>query len=206
MSRIVISLAACILTVFAAPVSAAMIFTSSGPFLSSVQPGAFLNTFAGGNAGAAAIANGDPSLDFSGSGFAYSVTAETSGLYWDGVTIGNWAAPDPVVFTFTGNPVTAIGGNFFLTDILGGFQNNVDVTIQLSDGTTETFNAASTSAYRGFIFTVPITSMTLPPTVRFHNVDNLTVGTAVPEPTTIGLIATAGAIALVARRRRLSRS
>jgi len=208
MSRIVISFAACILTVFAAPVSAAIIFTDSGSFLNLVQPVRFLNAFSSGGVPNPVAAV--PSIDYTGSGFSYTVTAE-GGLYVDNATIGNWVAAFPVVFNFTGNPVTAIGGNFYLTNIGGTLQNNLPVTIQLSDGTIETFIASTADEYRGFISTGPaITSMTLTPptpfTDRFYNVDNLTVGTAVPEPTTIGLIATAGAIALVARRRRLSRS
>jgi len=83
------------------------------------------------------------------------------------------------------------------------------MTIQLSDGTIETFVASTIDAYRGFIFTGPtISSMTLAGVPGSVNVDNPTVGRAVaiPEPATIGLIATAGAIALVARRRRLRRA
>jgi hypothetical protein len=118
MSKFAVSFAALIATVFCAPVSAAMIFTSSATFLPNVEPGAFLNTFSsGGNGGSAAI----PSLDFSGSGFSYAVTAEASGLFAENATVGNWNSVEPVVFTFTGTPVTAIGGNFFLIIILGEF-------------------------------------------------------------------------------------
>jgi len=205
MSKFAVSFAALIATVFCAPVSAALIFTSPETFLPNVEPGAFLNPFSsGGNGGSAAI----PSLEFSGSGFSYTVTADASGLYADNLTVGNWNSADPVVFTFTGTPVTAIGGNFFLTDINGNFFDDFQVTIQLSDDTSETFTATSTNAYRGFISTGPaITSMILPPVTRFHNVDNLTVGTAVavPEPTTFSLIASVGAITLFVRRRRLSK-
>jgi hypothetical protein len=203
MFRFVVSIAALSIASIAPSAFAATIYDSSAAFLPLVAPGAFLNTF---STGGIVDPNGIPpnplaTINYSGSGYAYTVTADASGVYVDNVTVGNWATLDPVIVTFTGNPVTAIGGNFFLTNLAGTFQP-VAVTIQLSDGTSETFTPANTSAYRGFISTEAITSMTLPSAAFFHNIDNLTVGTAVPEPTTVSLIATVGATAWFVRRRR----
>ena len=201
MPRFAKSLVIFAIALIASPASAATVFTSSGPFLSLVEPGSFLNTFStGGNGGGAAIPG---PLTFSGSGYSYDVTAGGAGFFADNAVLGNWAAADPVVFTFTGAPVTAIGGNFFLTDVNGVLQTDANVTISLSDGTNESFQAVSTSSFRGFISTVPITSMTFAAVPRFYNIDNFRVGAAaVPEPATLSLVAAAGAIGFVLRRRR----
>lgn len=212
MFRFVVSVVTLSIATIAPPAFAATIYDSSGAFLPLVAPGAFLNTFStGGNDGGTPVVG---PLLYSESGYSYSITSNPGNFFADNNVIGNWNPSAPVIITFTGSPVTAIGGNFFFTDVGGAFFDDAFLRIDLSDGTSESFFAPATSAYRGFIATSPITTVTfqpptgqVTPTARFYNIDNLTVGSAiaVPEPTTLSLVATVGAVAWYARRRRMRR-
>ena len=97
----------------------------------------------------------------------------TSSIYFDGFSGG----------------VTAIGGNFFGSNIDGNFEpGDVTVTIfNLSESVTWTIADASPTSFLGFTSLVPITSLVLraeqPATLLWPTVDNLTFAVAVvPEP------------------------
>jgi hypothetical protein len=184
----------------AAGTANAAVFTSSAAFLPNLAPGFYLENFSGVVAGPAASLNFGPV-----NGYSYTVGTQAgavSGLYNDPGLISHDNANDRIVVTFTGAPVTAIGGNFWSSDI-NFAAIPATVTLSLSDGTNEVFNSTSAADFRGFTSLVPITSMSIDasdtPTFAWSTMDNLYVGAAIPAP---GSIALMGLGALVAGRRR----
>ena len=173
------------------------VYTSSASFLPNVLPGSYTETFAN-NA-----FSGDPTANFSGGAFAYTVSAP-SALYGNTVFIGTNSPNEALTVTFTGAPVTAVGGNFYATNQADAFQA-VSITLTLSNGHVTTFTPTSVAdSYRGFTTAVPITSLVVgaPGDLLYGGLDNLTVG-AVPEPGTYAMMALGlAAIGGFAARRR----
>jgi hypothetical protein len=172
------------------------VYTSAASFLANVAPGSYTETF-----------NGLPSTppdSFSGSGFSYTVSA-TDGLYGSGEFLGTNLPNQLLTVTFAGGNVTAVGGNFYATNISDAFQS-VAITLTLSDSTTVTFTPTSVAdSYRGFASGLAITSLTIGATgvSLYAGLDNLTVGvSAVPEPASALLMALGVAGLLLAGRRR----
>lgn len=93
-------------------------------------------------------------------------------------------AVDQIVITFT-TPVTAVGGNFWATDV-NLEPTSTSITLELSDGTTHTVDVTSADTFRGFTSATPITSLIIdapeasPNNPPFHwaTMTNLIVGTA----------------------------
>lgn len=172
------------------------VYTTSASFLANVAPGAYTETF-----------NGLPSAppaSFSGGGFAYTVSAPGD-LYGSGEFLGTNLPDEALTVTFTSGNVTAVGGNFYASNISDAFQP-VAITLTLSDSTTVTFTPTSVAdSYRGFASSLTITSLTIgsPGVSLYAGMDNLTVGvSAVPEPASALLMALGVAALLVGRRRR----
>lgn len=125
------------------------------------------------------------------SGFSYTATAPTNGVYGieQGTANGALSTNNPnesLILTFTGSPVTAIGGIFFPTDNAGRPANGT-VTVTLSDGSTSTI-VNDASAFQGFISASPIASLQVFTSGGgvWPSVDHLYVGAAaVPEPASI---------------------
>lgn len=175
-------------------------YTTSATFLAAVVPGAYTETFADSGF------SGNPDAVFSGGSFSYLVSAPGD-LYGNGVFIGTNLDNTPLTITFTGAPVTAVGGNFYATDVSDAFQG-VSVTLTLSNGFTTTFTPTSVSnSFRGFTTVLPIASLTLgaPGATRYVGMDNLTVG-AVPEPGTWLLMALGAGALLLRQSRRAARA
>jgi len=185
----------------------------------------YLNTFTG-------ITDGTPlssPMPFTGitvgtGPFSYNVASAPGddGLYGipDLVTLGanDLSTFDPntvLTITFTSGNVTAVGGNFFTTDLNGSPVPDL-VTVLLSGGSPVTLSASGNDFW-GFLSTpgVFITGLTITPPVGNENdfaafanfyagaVPNGTSGTA-PEPATFVLLG-AGLIAGGLLRKRLSR-
>ena len=192
-----------VLTYLSASAFAATTYTSSAAFLAQVAPGSYTENFNGWVT--------DPptgSLAFSGGGFSYSAFAP-SDLYLTAGFLGTSQINEPLTLTFTGGNVTAIGANFFATNINDALQS-VAVTVTLSDGTVASLTPTSMSdSYRGFTSNTAITSLTIgaPGQSLYANLDNLTVGiTAVPEPANWALMGLGLAGVIAARRRSNSSS
>lgn len=187
--------------VTAAPAMAA-VYTDSASFLAQVQPGFYFNNF--NSVGAGPVA----SLNFSSGGFAYTVSAFGPGsqqLFNNPGLISTDSALDAIRITFTSGNVTAVGGNFFSSDI--NFNAiAASVTVALSDGQSVTFNSSSANDFRGFTSTQTITSLTIDAldvpggAFAWSTLDNLYVGQAIPAPGAMALLGLGGLAA--ARRRR----
>lgn len=192
------------LALFGATAHAATVYTSPADFLPLVAAGSYTETFS-------IMVPDSPFAAFTSplTGFGYTVTGGTGDIYINNI-IGNDTSNTSLTFTFTGAPVTAIGGNFFTTDISDGVKAG-PISITLSDGTVESYtSSATTPDFRGFISDVPITSFTLAPggNGNFNTVDNLVIGQAaaavVPESGSFALALPALAMvgAVVIKRRK----
>lgn len=152
-------------------------YTDRDEFLANIQDGYYEEDFAGVPVGAAG-----PLLSFSGNGFSYDVTAVGAGsnnLFNDPGLVSTDSALDALRITFTGAPVTAIGGDFWATDIsfapTGG-----EIILELEDGTIESYSPSAPGSFGGFITTSPIVHITIDaPNVPANNwaaMDNAIVG------------------------------
>ncbi len=178
----------------------AAVFTTQAAFLPNLAPGFFFNDFN-------TVPNGASGpLNFSGNGFAYTVGTQigaVSGLFNDGGRISTDNATDQIVITFTGAPVTAVGGNFWSTDI--NFNPiATTVTVNLSNGDSASFNSTSSADFRGFTSAVAIASLSIDaqetPSFAWATLDNLYVGQEIPAPSSLALLGI-GALAAARRRR-----
>ena len=178
------------------------VYTSSAAFLANVAPGAYTNTFAG-----AATPSAASSYSFSQGAFSYTIAGngQQPATWINGSVIGNNYPNNVLTINFTSGNITAVGGELFIMNDVGGFQSAL-VTVTLNDGTVQAYtptNAAN--SYRGFISTAPITSMTFSApvgTLRFNAIDNFTVGTAapIPEPSVWLLLGLGLSAVLLAKR------
>jgi hypothetical protein len=144
-------------------------FDDRDAFLAAVAPGYEENAFTALRTG---YVHGP--LPF-GSAYTYEVTAapqnDIGDFYlFDGAgELSTVSASDAssLTITFTGAPVTALGGNVWgqmfqnLTSIEMNLQPATTIRIELDDGTVETFTATSQQDFRGFVTTHPIASLTL---------------------------------------------
>ena len=142
---------------------------------------------------------GDESWDAPGAhGFGWTASSP-GGLYSVPGALSTNVSGDPLVFTFTGNAVTAFGGDFAGTDIDGNPIPAV-VSFETNDGNTysDTF---TTFSFIGFTSSTPIVSVTIDVGTieEWAAADNVITG-VIPEPTAaLGLVS--GGLLLLRRRR-----
>lgn len=198
------ALSAASLTLLTAPAFAAStVYTDATAFLSQLAVGAYTESF-----DALADLPAGP-VGFTGGAFSFNIAAP-SDVYASGAFVGSSHPDEALTVSFLGGNVTAVGANFFATNLSDAFQVAA-MALTLSDGTVLSFTPGSAAdSYRGFVSDVPITSLVIsgPGAFRYAGLDNLTVGTTVvspvPEPARVlllalGLAALAGQLA--ARRR-----
>ncbi|HRQ63598.1 MAG TPA: DUF11 domain-containing protein [Xanthomonadaceae bacterium] len=152
-------------------------YTDRDEFLANVQAGFYEEPFNDVPVGPAG-----PMLSFSGNGFSYDVTAVGAGsnnLYNDPGIVSTDSALDALRITFTGAPVTAVGGNFWASDI--GFNpTGGEIILELEDGTIESYSPSSMTSFGGFVTVSPIVHITIEapdvPANNWTTMDNVIVG------------------------------
>jgi hypothetical protein len=129
-----------------------------------------------------------PIVRFAGP-YGYSGSASTSSFFGGGTTVNPWlstnVAADMITFTPSSASVSAIGGNFFGSDVNGAFAAG-DISLVATDAgssVTRTIVGATTSSFRGFVSDDPPISLivaSVPPASGFlwPTVDNLTLALA----------------------------
>jgi len=197
---------ACMAALWVAPANAATtLYTSEAAFVADIQPDFYLENFDAYTYGSYT----EWTLPLGPvNGYSYTISTGPGAVsyLWSGYgDMSTNNAEDPLVVDFTGKEVTAVGGNFYGSDIDGNWMA-ATVTIDLSDGTQYSYSNTSQGDFRGFIADVPIVSMSIDaPDDEVNSVyvwstmDNFYVGT--PEPAAASMLILGG-LALIRRRRR----
>lgn len=126
--------------------------------------------------------------------------------------LANTVASDTITFSQFSAGLRAFGGNFFGSDVNGGFLPGQTMVLTASDGTTSrTVNLTNTttSTFLGFLADNALASVTLRPdaipgSVYWVTANDVTMGmvNAVPEPETYGMLLAGLALVGYAARRR----
>ena len=112
-------------------------------------------------------------LSFSGNGFAFTATS-AQGLFNAPGVISISGRFDRLRITFTGNPVYAVGGNFWSTD--ANFNpTSGSITLVLADGTARIYGNSSPSSFGGFVSSSPIQFIEVLGADEYPVADNLIV-------------------------------
>jgi hypothetical protein len=165
--------------------AATQVFTDRAAFLAALAAGRAENAFDDVAAGAAG------GLNYAINGFEYLVYTQffADGALYNGTGfISTDRVGDQIVVYLSGNPVTAIGGNFWPVDFASR-PTDGSIVLEFSDGSQETIDAAGPQDFRGFIFADPIFRLTIdapdivspPPGTspdRWPALDNLIIGSA----------------------------
>jgi len=200
------SLAAFAAIAMAASPALAAVYTTEASFVAAIQANPYIENFSNHTFGAPL--NGTQTTWAAPGGNGYGFTAAApGGLYSNSSSISTNLAFDPLTFTFSGNPVTAIGGNITNTNISGAvITGNVDIL--LSNGNTFTVVNQTLSSFWGWTSdtNTPIVSVTFDTQTSATNgwpqVDHFySAAAVVPEPASMGVSAI-GLGLLAARRRR----
>lgn len=154
----------------------ATVYTDIDDFLAVLAPGYYFDDFSW----ATWQDPYAPSYQFGPvNGYSYTASA-SSYLFGIPGAISTNSATDPITIVFDGDPVTAVGGDFFLTDY-DGFPVSGTATVQLDDGTTVYLDYPT--VFAGFTSVTPIVSMTLTPSNDWMTFDNMYVGALNVTPT-----------------------
>ena len=119
-------------------------------------------------------------------------------LFGAGVPGDHWLSnnvrSDSITFSNFCGCVTAVGGNFFGSDITGAFIPGANMILTASDGTTTTtayLNDTTLTSFLGFVSTTPLSSVVLTSGgLYWVTANNLTLAMAapVPEPASYGML------------------
>jgi hypothetical protein len=130
---------------------------------------------------------------------AYSYRASSGGdLFGAGSPGDVWLSTnvrtDAITFGNFSDGVSAVGGNFFGSDITGSFIPGTNMILTASDGTLTTtayLNDTTVTSFVGFVSTAPLSSLVLTSGgLYWTTANNLTLAMAspVPEPASYGLL------------------
>lgn len=206
-ARLVIPLALLLLSALQA--SAAIItYTDRTAFLSNLSS-LFDNDFQSLASGAIVSPQ-----TFAANGFSYQVSSDSVLFVVDisgDKSIAENTLPNGLNFINLSSSIWALGGYFFYNG--GAAVSTGDGTLTATDATNQTANLsvtnpANTATFYGFISTSgPLTSVMFTQATGnrgFLNVDDLIVGTSVPEPASAALTAAGLALAVAFQQRRKS--
>lgn len=160
---------------------AARVYDSRDAFLAAVAPGFHENGFDNLN-----HVGDEPALHYvdPASGLAYTIDSlpVSDRLVFKNGIVKTEYPRGRLLVTFTGSPVTAIGGNFYSTMADVTPFDGEWVVLKLGDGTIEMYRTTGSGDFRGFTSTVPITSLVIDTPKPLHYsmpaLDNLIIGTA----------------------------
>ncbi len=195
-----------ILLLLPLPAGAGTTITSNeSAFLAALSPGYHAENFTAAPPGSAL------SLSFGGGGFAFTASADAAGTN-NGIfanpsglpgNVQTFASGDSLVFTFTGAPVTAVGGYFYDGDNVGNFGGGA-ITLSFTDGTLYSFTPTSSADFRGALSDTPILSLTLSGASQYATSALLISGSAAaaPEPSSGALILLSFSLLALRRQRR----
>jgi hypothetical protein len=142
--------------------AAITVYTSQAAFLAAVTaPG--IDTFIG-----FSITVSTPSpINRTAGPYSYTAAVSTTSFFGAGTTADPWLSTNTATDTITFNAfpanVRAIGGFFFGSNISGNSVTG-DITVVATDGggtSMQTIVGATTSSFRGFVSTGPLTSLTV---------------------------------------------
>jgi hypothetical protein len=159
------------------------IYTDRAAFLAALAAGRIENAFDD------VVAGASGGLNYSKNRVDYLIYTQffSDGALYNGPGfVSTDRVGDSIVIYLSGDPVTAIGGNFWPNDFfLAPAEGSIDVL--LDDGTVESIKSAVPDSFRGFISATPIGRLTIdapavapvPPGEspdRWPALDNLVIG------------------------------
>jgi hypothetical protein len=159
-------------------------------FLAALQPGYYLEDFND----VTYNSNTPGPIDESGNGFSYQISGTPTGTFGLNQSISTLYSTDTLsISSFTGNPVTAIGGQFFPTDLPGDDSTGtILVSLNGAAPITLTYTSAAPRQFLGFTSDTLITSLAITNNgavdAEYPSVDHLYVGAAVPLPPSVLLL------------------
>jgi|GEM_PF-961185 len=176
-----------------------MEYTDQASFLAAIESSYLFDDFDG-ESGQTSTVTGGPE-----NGYEYSAEASTDDLFFANVTgnadnpaLSTFSAGPTIEITFTGAPVTAVGGFFFPTDI-GGNVITGTITLDFNGGGSDSLLNPGVSTFSGFTSTVPLAGLSIDTqacasTSCYPALDNFYVGAAAttsdaPVPATAALLA-----------------
>jgi len=163
----------------------AIVYTTQADFVGHLSPGYYFNdfqSFPSGDQGLTSLPLSDGTPVFS---FTISTEGALNNLYVVSGTLPSGRAMSTTVdsrdllLTFTSGNVTAVGADFFLSDLAEN-QAGGSLAVTLSDGTSVKLGSPAAGAveFRGFTTDSenPIVSLRLHPDSQYITMDNLHVG------------------------------
>ena len=212
--RPMVALAVFVVGLVATPTFAGVVvYTDQASFLAATAPGSYLETF-----DSLATGVGPASIGFSDLGFSYTAVASFDFSFPftiplgdpNDVILGTNFSDASITFSFTSGNVTAVGGYFFTTDFFGT-PVATDLLVSTDQTLAQTLSPTlGALTFLGFTSDIPFISLTITSTDPGNDIflvaNDLIVGAAVPEPSTLALAGTGGVFGLVIGWRRYRRA
>jgi hypothetical protein len=159
-------------------------FTDESEFLAAIDPVFYLEDFNDFQYGVQLDGSQTSWAAPGANGYGWDASA-AQGLWSNDGSISTAVAEDTLGVTFTGNPVSGVGGIFFATDISGSIVLNSEITVRLSNGESHSI-ISDGFEFLGWTGVAPISGMEMNVALgsaTWASIDHFYVGNGVPEPT-----------------------